>query len=115
MLLRRRLKAKTTARLEMVRTTSGLFVKGTPYTSLRDKTRVKKKTPIDTEFIKTTIIANLAALGLLAPSSLDILTLQRKTIICLQFTLSVQDNMEEIQNYSIEVRFSFFNSFPKMG
>jgi hypothetical protein len=55
-------------------------VNGTPYTSLRAKTSVKKKRPIDTEFIKTTIIGNLAALGLFAPSSLDILTLRGRKL-----------------------------------
>ncbi|RZS25632.1 hypothetical protein BHM03_00058878, partial [Ensete ventricosum] len=66
---------KTTARFETARITSGLLVKGIPYTSFRAKTRVKKMNPNVNDDIMTHTIANLAALGLLAPSSFDILTL----------------------------------------
>lgn len=78
MQLRNKVKAKTTARLETASATSGLLVKGTPYTFLRAKIITKKKMPIITDDMSTTQIENLAALGLPAPSSFDILTLKKK-------------------------------------
>lgn len=78
MQLRNKVKAKTTARLETASATSGLLVKGTPYTFLRAKISTKKKMPIITDDMSTTQIENLAALGLPAPSSFDILTLKKK-------------------------------------
>lgn len=69
------MKENTVASLVTACATSGLLVKGSAYTSLVAKTRTKKNKPIATEDSTTTSIENLAALGLPAPSSFEILTL----------------------------------------
>lgn len=62
--------------LEAARATCVLLVNGSGYASLNARTIVKKKRPIAIEERTATSIDNLAALGLPAPSSLEILTLE---------------------------------------